>query len=46
MNDLLRTDAGTNSEDELLPVALGDIAELTEGQGRGQSEDKRRAYNS
>lgn len=32
-------------EDELLPVELGDAAELTEGQGSGHSEDKRRAYN-
>ncbi|MFF5564301.1 albusnodin family lasso peptide [Streptomyces sp. NPDC012623] len=43
MSAPLRTDTG--SEDELLPVAVGDIAELTEGQGGGQSEDKRRAYN-
>ncbi|WP_436843224.1 albusnodin family lasso peptide [Streptomyces narbonensis] len=26
-------------------VDVGDAAELTEGQGGGQSEDKRRAYN-
>lgn len=32
---------------EKTPVAvdLGDVVELTEGQGGGQSEDKRRAYN-
>ncbi|MFB7031197.1 MULTISPECIES: albusnodin family lasso peptide [unclassified Streptomyces] len=26
-------------------VDIGDVAELTEGQGGGHSEDKRRAYN-
>lgn len=31
--------------DELLPIDIGDAAQLTEGQGGGQSEDKRRAYN-
>ncbi|MYZ35332.1 MULTISPECIES: albusnodin family lasso peptide [unclassified Streptomyces] len=43
MNDWICRE--TNGEDELLPVELGDAAELTEGQGSGQSEDKRRAYN-
>ncbi|MGW6744104.1 albusnodin family lasso peptide [Streptomyces sp. NPDC055025] len=43
MNDGTCTE--TSGEDELLPVELGDVVELTEGQGRGQSEDKRRAYN-
>ncbi|MFI8432548.1 albusnodin family lasso peptide [Streptomyces sp. NPDC079020] len=33
-------------EYELLPVEIGDATVLTEGQGGGQSEDKRRAYNS
>ncbi|CAL2058497.1 MULTISPECIES: albusnodin family lasso peptide [Streptomyces] len=33
-------------EDELTLVELGDAAALTEGQGGGHSEDKRRAYNS
>lgn len=32
-------------EDDLVTVDLGDAAELTEGQGGGHSEDKRRAYN-
>jgi hypothetical protein len=32
--------------DDLMPVDIGDAAELTEGQGGGHSEDKRRAYNS
>ncbi|MFC8824867.1 albusnodin family lasso peptide [Streptomyces sp. NPDC057137] len=32
-------------DDEVLPIEIGDAAELTEGQGGGQSEDKRRAYN-
>ncbi|WP_424213532.1 albusnodin family lasso peptide [Streptomyces sp. BI20] len=27
-------------------LEIGDAAVLTEGQGGGQSEDKRRAYNS
>lgn len=31
-------------QDELL-VEIGDIASLTEGQGKGTSEGKRRAYN-
>ncbi|MFE1959646.1 albusnodin family lasso peptide [Streptomyces sp. NPDC059479] len=43
MNDWICME--TTGEDELLPVELGDVAELTEGQGSGQSEDKRRAYN-
>ncbi|MYR38292.1 albusnodin family lasso peptide [Streptomyces sp. SID4944] len=34
------------NEDELLPVDIGDATVLTEGQGGGHSEDKRRAYNS
>ncbi|MEU0687075.1 albusnodin family lasso peptide [Streptomyces uncialis] len=34
-----------NTEDELLPVEIGEIAELTEGQGGTGSEDKRRMYN-
>lgn len=33
------------SEDELLIVEIGDAVNLTEGQGAGHSEDKRRAYN-
>ncbi|MFF1901935.1 albusnodin family lasso peptide [Kitasatospora sp. NPDC058218] len=32
-------------DDELM-VEVGDAAALTEGQGQGSSEDKRRAYNS
>ncbi|MFB7915440.1 albusnodin family lasso peptide [Streptomyces sp. NPDC056061] len=44
MNSLLSTET-TVFEDELLPVEVGGTAKLTEGQGRGQSEDKRRAYN-
>lgn len=31
-------------EDELL-VEIGDAATLTQGEGSGSSEDKRRAYN-
>lgn len=31
--------------DEELLVVLGDVAALTQGQGKGSSEDKRRAYN-
>ncbi|MFD7864502.1 albusnodin family lasso peptide [Streptomyces sp. NPDC059783] len=36
----------TSTEGETVTVDLGDVAELTEGQGGGQSEDKRRAYNA
>ncbi|MDT3395788.1 albusnodin family lasso peptide [Streptomyces sp. B1866] len=43
MSDLPNAD--TTTEDQLLPVELGDAAVLTEGQGSGRSEDKRRAYN-
>jgi hypothetical protein len=32
--------------DDVLPVEIGDVVALTEGQGGGHSEDKRRAYNS
>ncbi|MFJ9605871.1 albusnodin family lasso peptide [Kitasatospora sp. NPDC101176] len=35
----------TTTEDDAAMVELGDAAELTEGQGGGSSEDKRRAYN-
>ncbi|MFJ2111082.1 MULTISPECIES: albusnodin family lasso peptide [unclassified Streptomyces] len=44
MNILLSTQTAI-SDEELLPVEVGGTAELTEGQGGGQSEDKRRAYN-
>ncbi|MFI2029840.1 albusnodin family lasso peptide [Streptomyces buecherae] len=44
MDNLLSDDI-VIPEDELLPVDIGDTARLTEGQGGGQSEDKRRAYN-
>ncbi|MGW6207400.1 albusnodin family lasso peptide [Streptomyces sp. NPDC055089] len=43
MNELLSTDPAT--ADEPLIVEIGDAATLTEGQGQGSSEDKRRAYN-
>ncbi|MFE3073491.1 albusnodin family lasso peptide [Streptomyces sp. NPDC059247] len=43
MNEPLR------EEDDLTPepdtIDIGDAVALTEGQGGGQSEDKRRAYN-
>ncbi|MGW7576848.1 albusnodin family lasso peptide [Streptomyces sp. NPDC054765] len=32
-------------ENDLVPIEIGEAAELTEGQGGGNSEDKRRAYN-
>ncbi|MET9917714.1 albusnodin family lasso peptide [Streptomyces sp. NPDC006435] len=32
-------------EEEAALVEIGDVAVLTEGQGGGHSEDKRRAYN-
>ncbi|WP_369357892.1 albusnodin family lasso peptide [Streptomyces sp. cg2] len=34
-----------SEENDLVAVEIGDAAELTEGQGGGHSEDKRRAYN-
>ncbi|MFE5677335.1 albusnodin family lasso peptide [Streptomyces erythrochromogenes] len=34
------------AEETATAVDLGDVADLTEGQGGGNSEDKRRAYNS
>lgn len=37
------TPASPQSEPVL--VELGDLVALTQGQGGGQSEDKRRAYN-
>lgn len=33
------------AEQDGLLVEIGDAATLTEGQGKGTSEDKRRAYN-
>ncbi|MFB7470325.1 albusnodin family lasso peptide [Kitasatospora sp. NPDC056184] len=36
----------TDPEDGDLVVEIGDLTALTEGQGGGSSEDKRRAYNS
>ncbi|MCX4745308.1 albusnodin family lasso peptide [Kitasatospora sp. NBC_01287] len=43
MSDLVHTEA--TIEDDAAPVEIGDAAALTEGQGQGSSEDKRRAYN-
>ncbi|MGE7390377.1 albusnodin family lasso peptide [Streptomyces sp. NPDC004126] len=40
------TETAITTEEEAVAVDLGDVAELTEGQGGGNSEDKRRAYNS
>ncbi|MFI1587900.1 MULTISPECIES: albusnodin family lasso peptide [Streptomyces] len=45
MNDLVVTE-DTGNEDDVALVQIGDAAALTEGQGGGNSEDKRRAYNS
>ncbi|AWL38516.1 MULTISPECIES: albusnodin family lasso peptide [Streptomyces] len=45
MNDLVVTE-DTGNEDGVVLVQIGDAAALTEGQGGGNSEDKRRAYNS
>lgn len=44
MNPLQTTEH--TDENDLLPVEIGEATVLTEGQGSGQSEDKRRAYNS
>ncbi|MGW7294978.1 albusnodin family lasso peptide [Streptomyces xiamenensis] len=35
----------TNEIEEPMVVDLGDLVALTLGQGKGSSEDKRRAYN-
>ncbi|WP_406480555.1 albusnodin family lasso peptide [Streptomyces platensis] len=43
MHDQLNTPPA--EEKDLVPIEIGDAAELTEGQGGGNSEDKRRAYN-
>lgn len=43
MDELSSTDLATTEEPLL--VEIGDAATLTEGQGQGSSEDKRRAYN-
>lgn len=40
-----RTTAPEPREPEPVIVELGGLVALTEGQGRGGSEDKRRAYN-
>jgi hypothetical protein len=45
MDDLLHAQADGTEEDTAL-IEIGDAAVLTEGQGGGSSEDKRRAYNS
>lgn len=36
---------GGSDESPVVLVSLGEAVELTRGQGRGSSEDKRRAYN-
>lgn len=38
--------ATTEDESEITLMEIGDAATLTEGQGGGSSEDKRRVYNS
>ncbi|MCX4755825.1 albusnodin family lasso peptide [Kitasatospora purpeofusca] len=35
----------TEPEDDDTTVEIGDLTALTEGQGKGSAEDKRRAYN-
>lgn len=40
-----RTTAPESREPEPLIVELGELVALTQGQGKGSSEDKRRAYN-
>ncbi|MFB7635643.1 albusnodin family lasso peptide [Streptomyces sp. NPDC056149] len=44
MPDQLNT-TPVEENNDLVAVELGDAVELTEGQGSGHSEDKRRAYN-
>ncbi|MFI5616945.1 albusnodin family lasso peptide [Streptomyces sp. NPDC051567] len=41
-----RSRSTESDEDTAALVEIGDAAALTEGQGGGNSEDKRRAYNS
>ncbi|BAU84079.1 hypothetical protein SLA_3165 [Streptomyces laurentii] len=45
MKDLFHTEI-TGEQDDASLIEIGDLAALTEGQGGGNSEDKRRAYNS
>ncbi|NEC65121.1 albusnodin family lasso peptide [Streptomyces sp. SID9727] len=45
MIDAHSENSDTSAERKTVAVDLGDVAELTQGQGGGQSEDKRRAYN-
>ncbi|WP_107426807.1 albusnodin family lasso peptide [Streptomyces sp. CB02460] len=45
MIDTRNENSDITAEKKSVVVDLGDVAELTEGQGGGQSEDKRRAYN-
>lgn len=42
---IVHTETDTDIVEHELSIELGDIVVLTEGQGRGSSEDKRRAYN-
>ncbi|MFF4080799.1 albusnodin family lasso peptide [Streptomyces sp. NPDC001777] len=43
--DNARSKPTETDEEETSLVEIGDAAVLTEGQGGGHSEDKRRAYN-
>ncbi|MFJ4503670.1 albusnodin family lasso peptide [Streptomyces sp. NPDC088864] len=45
MSDTRNENDVTSREEQPITVDIGDVAQLTEGQGGGQSEDKRRAYN-
>ncbi|MFE6686035.1 albusnodin family lasso peptide [Streptomyces sp. NPDC057743] len=45
MPDQLNTAPAEGENNDLVAVEIGDAVELTEGQGGGHSEDKRRAYN-
>ncbi|MFE2375445.1 albusnodin family lasso peptide [Streptomyces sp. NPDC059398] len=40
-----RQNTTQDEANDLMPIEIGDVAELTQGQGGGSSEDKRRAYN-
>ncbi|GAA3508828.1 hypothetical protein FHR32_000276 [Streptosporangium album] len=42
---LTSTTPDAPAADELALIGIGDVAALTEGQGKGSAEDKRRAYN-
>lgn len=45
MSNTTDTITTAEADQETVAIDLGNAADLTEGQGGGNSEDKRRAYN-